>query len=318
MNKIFEEAFDRAVQTFGEIIYNQGYKQGSIDAVENGGSKEKYEQGLNDAWECAKKLRHMDYSMLYKVFDNKVIKHAIQREGLNAVFEKYSASEAIAKIKEYEETQNTCTDCIIKDSCETAKNGLSVTMCEQKQNKKSCKNCDRKDGDFCSHMLDCKNHSHWTPKQTEENHGEIMDFPNTFEKFAEQYGFVDKKEYYTNGSELIPVFRVEQWLEHLNVQAEKPLCIYTDGEIAKSFTEDVEAVKDQLPNQLVKIGDEIYSSMTETKAVVFHIDAWHRYECFTDSGSFMSLDEYTFNKYWVKTSKNYSQIVEVLEQMKGE
>lgn len=44
--------------------------------------------------------------------------------------------------------------------------------------------------------------------------GEQMDFPSTFDEFAEDYGFKDKDEIYTNGSELIPVFRVKQWLEH--------------------------------------------------------------------------------------------------------
>lgn len=48
-----------------------------------------------------------------------------------------------------------------------------------------------------------------------ESMGDIMEFPNTFDEFASAYGFVDKDEVYTNGSELIPVFRVEQWLEHI-------------------------------------------------------------------------------------------------------
>ena len=43
---------------------------------------------------------------------------------------------------------------------------------------------------------------------------ECMTFPDTFEEFAESYGLVDDKEVYTNGAELIPVFRVKQWLEH--------------------------------------------------------------------------------------------------------
>lgn len=46
--------------------------------------------------------------------------------------------------------------------------------------------------------------------------GQMMDFPNTFDEFAKDYGFKDKKEIYTNGSELIPVFRVRQWLEHIS------------------------------------------------------------------------------------------------------
>ena len=45
--------------------------------------------------------------------------------------------------------------------------------------------------------------------------GEQMDFPSTFDEFAKDYGFKDKDEIYTNGSELIPVFRVKQWLEHI-------------------------------------------------------------------------------------------------------
>jgi hypothetical protein len=44
---------------------------------------------------------------------------------------------------------------------------------------------------------------------------EMMDFPKTWREFVEYYGFLDKKQVYTNGSVLIPVFRVEQWLEHI-------------------------------------------------------------------------------------------------------
>lgn len=42
---------------------------------------------------------------------------------------------------------------------------------------------------------------------------ESMNFPATFDEFAEQYKIVDSKEVYTNGTELIPIFRVKQWLE---------------------------------------------------------------------------------------------------------
>ena len=44
---------------------------------------------------------------------------------------------------------------------------------------------------------------------------EQMTFPDTFDEFAKEYGFKDKEEVYTNGVELIPVFRVKQWLEHI-------------------------------------------------------------------------------------------------------
>lgn len=45
-----------------------------------------------------------------------------------------------------------------------------------------------------------------------------MEFPKTFKEFAEDYGFKDEKWAYTNGAELIPVFRVEQWLDHIETQ----------------------------------------------------------------------------------------------------
>lgn len=43
---------------------------------------------------------------------------------------------------------------------------------------------------------------------------EQMEFPETFEEFAKEYGFKD--DVYTNGSDLIQIFRVKQWLEHDN------------------------------------------------------------------------------------------------------
>lgn len=43
---------------------------------------------------------------------------------------------------------------------------------------------------------------------------DAMDFPKTFEEFAKEYQIIDTKEVYTNGVELIPVFRVQQWLDY--------------------------------------------------------------------------------------------------------
>ena len=43
---------------------------------------------------------------------------------------------------------------------------------------------------------------------------EEMKFPETFEQFIKEYGFKDNEEVYTNGSDLIQIFRVKQWLEH--------------------------------------------------------------------------------------------------------
>lgn len=46
---------------------------------------------------------------------------------------------------------------------------------------------------------------------------DMMDFPQTFDEFAERYKIVDKKEVYTNGTALIPIFRVNQWLDHVAI-----------------------------------------------------------------------------------------------------
>lgn len=42
----------------------------------------------------------------------------------------------------------------------------------------------------------------------------IMSFPDNWSEFIHQYEIADKEEVYTNGSMLIPVFRVQQMVEH--------------------------------------------------------------------------------------------------------
>ena len=41
-----------------------------------------------------------------------------------------------------------------------------------------------------------------------------MEFPKTMREFIDNHSFKDIEEVYTNGAELVPVFRVEQALEH--------------------------------------------------------------------------------------------------------
>ena len=43
---------------------------------------------------------------------------------------------------------------------------------------------------------------------------DAMMFPETIEEFIDQYKLIDTDQIYTNGSELIQVFRVMQWVEH--------------------------------------------------------------------------------------------------------
>ena len=45
---------------------------------------------------------------------------------------------------------------------------------------------------------------------------DMMTFPNTVEEFMEQYKIIDTEKIYTNGAEVIPIFRMMQWFEHVS------------------------------------------------------------------------------------------------------
>ena len=45
---------------------------------------------------------------------------------------------------------------------------------------------------------------------------DMMTFPNTVEEFMEQYKIVDTEKIYTNGADLVPIFRMMQWFEHVS------------------------------------------------------------------------------------------------------
>ena len=40
---------------------------------------------------------------------------------------------------------------------------------------------------------------------------DAMMFPKTLDEFMEQYKIVDVEQVYTNGAELVPIFRIKQW-----------------------------------------------------------------------------------------------------------
>ena len=47
---------------------------------------------------------------------------------------------------------------------------------------------------------------------------DMMTFPDTVEEFMEEYKLVDTEQVYTNGTELVPIFRMKQWFEHEKAQ----------------------------------------------------------------------------------------------------
>ena len=62
---------------------------------------------------------------------------------------------------------------------------------------------------------------------------DTMTFPVSWEDFLQEYSFKDKEEIYTNGSDLISVFRVRQMMEH--------------------YHHDWVSVKDKLPEQYTDV-----------------------------------------------------------------
>lgn len=53
---------------------------------------------------------------------------------------------------------------------------------------------------------------------------DIMTFPATVEEFMDEYKIVDVDHVYTNGTELVPIFRMRQWFEHSEDMVEVVRC----------------------------------------------------------------------------------------------
>lgn len=63
---------------------------------------------------------------------------------------------------------------------------------------------------------------------------ECMKFPNTFKEFIDEYSFKDRKEIYTNGSELIQTSRVMQGYEHFIAEHDQQIRNEVINEVKKA------------------------------------------------------------------------------------
>ncbi len=113
--KPFNERINGFAAQFKEqmaSLYDQGYKQGYSDGLEQRkvadlGYKDGLEYGKKEAWECAKKIA--SYVSDGGLASNELL--AIFGEQFcSQIFVKYTASEAIAKIKEHEEQEQKDSD----------------------------------------------------------------------------------------------------------------------------------------------------------------------------------------------------------------
>lgn len=96
LDNIYKE-FEKTYEEARREGYNAGFENGNIsDGTFEEKVKEAYENGVNDVWECVNKM--------YSKMDTTAIKSIF---GVNYydVFEKFTASEAMAKVKKYEEKQ---------------------------------------------------------------------------------------------------------------------------------------------------------------------------------------------------------------------
>ena len=99
-NDIFglKDDISRIVNSVYDTGYDKGYHDRQIeeefDEDREKAIKEAYQNGLYDAWECAQRIWNMVSFARDKIFDT---------ENLGDIFDSYSPSKAIAKIKEYEE-----------------------------------------------------------------------------------------------------------------------------------------------------------------------------------------------------------------------
>lgn len=84
--------------------YDKGYKQGVNDGSLDVKMRVEgvYEKGLNDAWECAKKIACDKSQNGYSLY---TLREIFGTASLCGIFWNFSASEAVSKIKEYEEKQ---------------------------------------------------------------------------------------------------------------------------------------------------------------------------------------------------------------------
>lgn len=118
---------------------------------------------------------------------------------------------------------------------------------------------------------------------------DIMTFPNTVDEFMEQYKVIDTDHVYTNGTELVPIFRMKQWFEHVKTAdvphwipccerlPEKPVgfCYFNhDGEDVPG-KEYIVMIEDAIePTSLYWTGDVWFSPYGIDEDTEYDVIAW--------------------------------------------
>lgn len=117
MNKEIEQQ----IHEFAEKMYQTGYADGN-------NTKEAYQEGLNDAWECAKKLTLLSSD---GGFNNKIVKEIFGTASYYSIINNMSISTVVTKIKDYEEKQKQKDDEIhIGDEVILKRENTKAVVCD--------------------------------------------------------------------------------------------------------------------------------------------------------------------------------------------
>lgn len=100
----------RSIHAFAEQAYIEGRNEGLRQ--EHFENSNEYDKGLEDAWECARKINNMTMEECEEVFG--------EYRYFGTVVENYTAAEVIEKLKEHEakHTDKGCDSCKYEDEPE--------------------------------------------------------------------------------------------------------------------------------------------------------------------------------------------------------
>ena len=118
LSRLEELNSDYINENFGELqdtAYQKGINDGSLDVKQR--VEGAYQRGLNDAWEAARKIIEMASPPYWEVFN----------EYKEDLFGKITATEAIEKLKAYEEKQKTDEEIKVGDELEWTGDKYIVT-----------------------------------------------------------------------------------------------------------------------------------------------------------------------------------------------
>lgn len=117
-NDIYDDK--ESMTRFLDTIYSKGYDKGYADCIDDV-VEESYQKGLDDAWRCAVKIVNSPLS------DAKILEEIFDTSLPEDVLPTTSASEAIAKIKEYEEKKRANEGIKVGDEV-VGKSGLTAIV----------------------------------------------------------------------------------------------------------------------------------------------------------------------------------------------